>query len=132
MHSNLIYICCVKRNIRVLSAITLVAVYCLTFGVLANANEYSDFLEKQSPQESYFSDSSTKLFAHTIQYESLANGYNSPPAISLKKSLNKHLAISKTTEQLFDQSFSQYTSLAINILIHHRKSNLIFPFHYFW
>lgn len=123
----------VKKNFRVLIAIALAVFYCFAVGVLTNSYTQSVYLEKQEPtQVNFFSDSSTILFVHTLHYESLSNSFNNLPATSLKKPLNEVVRKCKATEQLLETSFSQYTSISENILIHCRKSNLIFPFHYFW
>ena len=40
--------------------------------------------------------------------------------------------LSHTTDVLTSTTYAQYTKTSINVLIHHRKADNIFPFHYFW
>jgi hypothetical protein len=73
-----------------------------------------------------------KLFCETSQLESSVNNYTSAPVPNFKNPTNGVWAIFKTTEQLFESTYSQYTRISRNFLIQHRKTDLIFPFHYFW
>jgi len=40
--------------------------------------------------------------------------------------------LSHITDVLASSIYAQYTKMSINVLIHHRKADHIFPFHYFW
>jgi len=123
----------VKYNIKILSVVLLTAIYCFAIGVVTNSLTYSDFKSNSTTtQEQYFSDFSTKLFCHTTLTESSVNNYNNLPASSSKNPFNGLLAVTKTTEQLFETAFTQYTNISRNFLIQHRKTDIIFPFHYFW
>jgi len=123
----------VKNSIRILSVVFLTAIYCFAIGVVTKSLAHSDFNSNSTTsQEQYFSDFSTKLFCHTSQSESSVNNYINQPVPSFKNPFNGLWAISKTTEQLFETAFSQYTNISRNFLIQDRKSDIIFPFHYFW
>ena len=122
-----------KSSIKILSIVALTAIYCFAIGVVTKSLTYSDFQSHSTtPQEQYFSDFSTKLFCQTSQSESSVNNYNNLPVPSFKNPFSGLWAITKTTEQLFKTAFSQYTNISRNFLIQHRKSDIIFPFHYFW
>jgi hypothetical protein len=123
----------VKNSIRILGVVFLTAIYCFAIGVVTKSLAHSDFnINSTTSQEQYFSDFSTKLFCHTSQSESSVNNYINQPVPSFKNPFNGLWAIAKTTEQLFETAFSQYTNISRNFLIQHRKSDIIFPFHYFW
>jgi hypothetical protein len=123
----------VKNNIRILSVVLLIAIYCFAMGVVTKPLTHSIFHSNTTTsQEQYFSDFSTKLFCHTSPSESLVNNYINQPVPSFKNPFNGLWAIAKTTEQLFETAFSQYTNISRNFLIQHRKTDIIFPFHYFW
>jgi hypothetical protein len=123
----------VKNSIRILSIVFLTAIYCFAIGIVTKSLANSDFQNNSTTsQEQYFSDFSTNLFCHTPQSESSVTNYNNLPAPNFKNSFSGFLAITKTTEQLFETAFSQYTNISRNFLIHHRKTDIIFPFHYFW
>jgi hypothetical protein len=123
----------VKSSFRILSVVFLTAIYCFAIGVVTKSFAHSDFKDyPTSSQEKIISDFSTKLFCHTSQSESSVNNINNLPAPSFKNPFNGLWAITKTTEQLFETAFSQYTNISRNFLIQHRKTDIIFPFHYFW
>lgn len=122
-----------KSSFRILSVVFLTAIYCFAIGVVTKSLAHSDFNNNSTTsQEQYFSDFSTKLFCHTSQSESSVNNYINQPVPSFKNPLNGLWAIAKITEQLFETAFSQYSNISRNFLIQHRKSDIIFPFHYFW
>jgi hypothetical protein len=123
----------VKNKIKKLSVLILAAIYCFAIGFVTKSLNYSDFGNKQqASQESSFTVFSSKLFCHTSQSESSVNIFNNLPASSFKNPFSGLWAISNTTEQLFKTAFSQYANIARNFLIQHRKTDIIFPFHYFW
>jgi hypothetical protein len=128
--------CAVKTKIRILSVVLLTAIYCYAIGIAtatstqANPQYYSTTSEKE-----YCLDFSTKLFYHTSQYESSVDNCNNQPTLNIKNPFgffNALWAHAKTTEQLFESVITQYINIAKNLLIRYRKSDLIFPFHYFW
>jgi hypothetical protein len=111
----------------------LTAIYCFAIGVVANSYAYSDGQKyPTSSQEKFISDFSAKLFYHSSKSESSANNFNNLPDPKLKNPTAGFWATVKATEKLFETSFSQYTFFSRKILINSRKSDIIFPFHYFW
>jgi hypothetical protein len=113
--------------------IFLTAIYCFAIGVGTNSLAHSDFHSSPAPsQEKFIANLSPKLFCHTTQFESSVNNFNNLAAANFKNLFSGFCAIVKATDQLFETEFSQYTSFSGNILIHHRKSDIIYPFHYFW
>ncbi len=50
----------------------------------------------------------------------------------LKNFVSNFGTLSRTTDVLASSTYAQYTKTSINVLIHHRKADHIFPFHYFW
>lgn len=122
-----------KSNIKTLNVVFLTAIYCFAIVFVAKTVAHFDFKDiSTSSQEKITSDFSTKLFCHTSQSESSVNNINNLPTPNLKKPFNGLWVITKTIEQLFETAFSQYTNISRNFLIQHRKSDIIFPFHYFW
>lgn len=123
------------NSIRIFSVICLMTIYCFSIGVVTNSFTYSDFKSNQFPssQEKIVSDFSTNLFLHASQHENSVNNLNNFPAPTFKNHSHENWAIAKVTKHLFDTEFSQYiTFFSRNILINCRKSNIIFPFQYFW
>jgi hypothetical protein len=123
----------VKNQIRILSVVVIAAIYCFAIGTAFNSLNNSDFSNSSSSlQEKTISDFSAKLFYPTAASESSVNNYNNLPTPSFKNPFNGLWAIHNTSEQLLETTFSQYTNASRNFLIHNRKTDLIFPFHYFW
>lgn len=125
-----------KTKIKILSVVLLTAIYCYAIGIAAttsaqvNPQYYSTTSEKE-----YCVDFSTKLFYHTAQYESSVDNCNNQPTLNIKNPFsvfNIPGAHARVTEQLFESVITQYINIAKNLLIRYRKSDLIFPFHYFW
>ena len=102
----------------------------MTIGIGTKSLIHSDI--QTTKQEKYFSTIPTILSPHTSQSESSVNNFNNFPAPGFKNLFDGLWAITKTTEQFYEAVFSQYTSFSINFLIQHRKTDIIFPFHYFW
>jgi hypothetical protein len=123
----------VKSSIKILSVIILIAFYGYSICVI---NEYpaitGDNDNPKSDMEFYFSNISTKLFCYILQKESSGNNYNNISASNIKFLFNNPLAVTKTTKQIFDSEFIQYTHISRNLLIQLQKTIIIFPFNYFW
>ena len=122
-----------KNHIKILSVIGLTAIYCIAIGAVNTSLIHSDIsFNKSSSQEKVISYLSEKFFLHTSHSESSIKDYNNLPAPNFKNQFSGIWAILKANEQLFGSEFSRYTIFTRTILINHRKSDIIFPFHYFW
>lgn len=51
---------------------------------------------------------------------------------NFKNNPNNFSNFLKISEGIYSSTFSQYSAAFNNILIKHRKVDIIFPFHYFW
>jgi hypothetical protein len=123
----------VNNSIRILGVVFLTAIYSFAIGVVTKSLAHSDFnINSTTSQEQCFSEFSIKFFCHTSKFESSVNNYINQTVPCFKNPFNGLWAIAKTTEQLFEIAFSQYTNISRNFLIEYRKSDIIFPFHYFW
>jgi hypothetical protein len=122
----------VKYHVKILSLVGLIAIYCSAIGAVNNSLVYSDIsINKTSSQEKVISFLSEKLFLHTSSDSSLKD-YNNLPGPDFKKQLTGLFAIINATEHLIGSEFSQYTTFTRSILVNHRNTDIIFPFHYFW
>ena len=72
------------------------------------------------------------LFTVTTKPDNVVIGHRNFPTFSFKNHPNDHLAIRKAAETYLANSFSDYISLAKNVVIRLQPVNIIFPFHYFW
>jgi len=123
----------VKNNIRILSVIILAAIYCFAIGADIKSHTHSDFNNFMSSSHGkVISDISENLFCHTSSSENSVNNYSNPPQPNCQNKFTGLWAILKSNEQQYITAFSQYTTFTRTILLKHRKSDIIFPFQYFW
>lgn len=112
----------------------LVTIYC--FGIYSSANtlpfSYEIVLSQNNDQKTYYSESSKVLSPYAQQTEiSIAD-------VTEVSSPNYKLPFTNFNSQLFSNElilnsrYKQYKLYANTLLIRHRKSDLIFPFHSFW
>ncbi|WP_194767441.1 hypothetical protein [Tamlana sp. I1] len=119
-----------KNSIRIWNVILLTAIYCFTIGLAAKSIVPSNNSSSRTTiQEKHFS---TTLFCDTSQFEYSINEVNNLPTADFDKLFKVFFVGTKITEQFLKTAYSQYVILSRNLLIKHRKSDVIFPFHYFW
>lgn len=122
-----------NKSGRFFWVILLSAIYFFAIGIYLKSPVQSDIQHSQTTaQAKLFSIAYSDLFCQPSQSESSVNNFTNFTTPSFTNKFNKHWAISKIPNLLVETKFSQYTTFSINFLIQHRKSNLIFPFHYFW
>lgn len=122
-----------KGRIRYISLVLLTAVYCYAISVVSGSFSYSDFPNHTpSLPEQIISDLSEGLLCHTLQTKTSVTNINYFPVPDFKNSLTGFWAIIKTSQQLLNIRFSRRITFWIDFLINHRKSDIIFPFHYFF
>lgn len=127
------YLCAVKSSIRLLIIVSLLAVYCFAIGRFnPTHNFYDTSREQNSAAENYYSEFSTKYFCHTSQTEYSLSDSNKLPDLRFKNPFAGVVTDNKVSAQLVVAYFKQYTNASRNFLVQHRKTDVIFPFHYFW
>lgn len=121
-----------KKQIRIVGAVVLVALYCIAMGVTNEAFVSSSFEKDMVPSQKKSSPNfSSSLYYPNSQAENIVENYTNLPAPSFKNTFNGFWAIVKTTDELFYAEFYQYQHFFRNFLIRYRKADLIFPFHSF-
>jgi len=123
----------VKNQVRIFNVLLLVALYLVAIGVSANSHASSaQQNSSQGQQQSSFSTTNAAVLYHTSQIE--IAGVNTVVLASknFKPQLEKLWALAIASETLFTTEQTQYAVFSSNLLINIRKSDLIFPFHYFW
>jgi hypothetical protein len=111
----------------------LTAVYCFAVSVVTNSFVDSYSHSNSTPTEGRFvSEVFAKINNHALLSEPSTNNSYTGPVKGFKNPFNKLWATTKTSEHLTEPEFSQYTKSFRNVLIKHRKTDFIFPFHYFW
>ncbi|AXG74109.1 hypothetical protein DVK85_07585 [Flavobacterium arcticum] len=127
-----------KNLIYFFYAILLVALSSLYFSI--NAVNISDNTNKKpkakitgnSQEKSYSFSKATILYAAQLpQLEFTRNSFKKLPA-NLKNPFTALLINNSAVKEHWLQNGSNYFLYSKNIIVRYRKSDLIFPFHYFW
>lgn len=122
-----------KNSIRILSSLLLTAIYCCAIAIVTTAFTAVDSQNAtDTQQQKYSATVSNNLLYHNIQSESSINSFVNLSDPSLKDTFNIIVGITVQTSKLVKATFSQYTNFSRNLRIRYRKTDLIFPSHYFW
>lgn len=122
-----------KDRIRLHFVVLLTMLYCFAIGTINVSPAFPGFQDTGSASEiERISVWSSKLYCQTSPSESSINNNNNLPAKPHKTQFAGSWAILKVSNQLFETELTQYSELTRNVLIKFRKSDLIFPFQYFW
>lgn len=114
-------------------ALILTAIYCYAVSVVANVPLSSDFENNLSTeQEHYLAVTSHNLISHTADAEFSIENTTSFPGSDIRDFSDEYHSLIGSTESLFDAEFYQYCNNSVNYLIQQRKTDLLFPFHFFW
>lgn len=93
---------------------------------------HPDNQNAQSTGQRYFSTISVTLFCNPPQSEISLSDLNDFSSPSFKKIFSDYWTLNTAIEKLFKVAFSQYSFSSRNLLVRHRKTNIIYPFHCFW
>lgn len=122
-----------NKVLRIFGISIIAALYCLaTVNYYSNSsNSYLTYLSN-AEKGIFYSEVTSNLFCTTLPSERLENGASKTTEPSYKNIFNQFSAIVATAEKLFANQFIQYQACSISFLIRFRKSDIIFPFQYFW
>ena len=122
-----------NKNLKIISVFLLIVVSFYTSSLTTKSLYYLDFQDYPiSLQEKVIEDLSTTPLYHSHE--------NQRPTESLVKLLNFQFKVYSNlvgiivhvTEQYFNTELLLNIKFTKNILINYRKTDLIYPFHYFW
>jgi len=108
------------------------AIYCLAISALHHSFAQSGTLASKTASETTLvADIPMQLLSHTSKSGSAFSqiSTNSP---GFKNPFSDFGVIVSVTEHLLASTYCQYEIFSRNLLIHHRKADILFPFHYFW
>ncbi|MCG2459427.1 hypothetical protein K8352_01550 [Flavobacteriaceae bacterium F89] len=92
-----------------------------------------DVLESSfNGRHNVYSATTVKLFGNATQIEGYSTNFFNPTFPEFKTSWAGYRSRIKVTEELFKTGYRQYNNLSKHLLVNYRKSDLIFPFHYYW
>ena len=120
---------------KILRVVLLISIYC--FGVYIpiniSLNTLAQTIELHKEQKVYITHTSKTLNPHTQQLENSFSDFSECAFPSFKLSNDAFCTLSSyPTSLLFRARYKQYKNHLKTILIRQRKSDLMFPFHYFW
>ncbi|MDD3875796.1 MAG: hypothetical protein PHT69_04190 [Bacteroidales bacterium] len=122
-----------KKSGKVWGATFLTIIYCFAIGFVVNSHTVSDIqVNFNTEYADFLSTISTKISSPDSQSESTVNNFNNLPVPGIKIQWNELWTLCETYGHLFKRKYSQYTFLYRNFYIGFCKTNIIFPFHYFW
>ncbi|MBT33194.1 MAG: hypothetical protein CMO01_26330 [Thalassobius sp.] len=122
-----------KEKFRVFGAIILTTIYCFAVGAVAYSPVNSDLTENTKAKPTKYSAAvSSKLAFHTAQVENSIDTFFEFSTPTFKKTFDEFWYIANSVEHLFEAEFIQYERFSLGFLINYRKTDIIFPFHYFW
>ncbi|MGE0562022.1 MAG: hypothetical protein AB7O47_09415 [Flavobacteriales bacterium] len=119
-----------KGIIRVVTTIVLALVYC--FGVSSIYNHSAQLSNDAQHTESIIYSASVNLLGSPSNAENIVVSFNNSFSADIKSSFRNYIIKIKTTQQVFAKEFLQYTFFVTNFQILFQKTDLIFPFNYFW
>lgn len=119
-----------KQLLRAVAIFTLVLTYCLEAGsVYSYTNQNNVTFQDKG---SVVSAVSLNLLGSATSSENLFNVFNVETSVSIKNLFKSYALKVKKEQQIFTNHFSQYSFSVKNFQTLFRKTNLIFPFNYFW
>jgi hypothetical protein len=123
----------VKNNIRILSVIALTAIYCFAIGCITNSLGLGICNSTQVPvQDTALSELTANFYNHIPQPDNSLQTANSMGLSCSKEIQLGYGIVAKAIELEVAIKFTQNTYLLYSYLINYRKSDKLFPFHYFW
>ncbi|WP_162533565.1 hypothetical protein [Dokdonia sp. Dokd-P16] len=122
-----------KTTLRHISAFILVALCSIAMSAMDTSFvNLSDNTTTSSSTEKVTAAVSATIVGELPQSEVVIETPSTMSTPSLKNFVSSCGNLSHTTDVLASSTYAQYTKTSINVLIYHRKTDHIFPFHYFW
>lgn len=112
----------------------LAATYCVTVVLAVDTSVNYRFADASAAQ----SDEGV-ITAHTIEFsgfltrpQTLVVPALSPESLQYKKDFSEYVVYKQVAQQHITCKYLQYSLISKSFLVHYRKTDGIFPFHYFW
>ena len=124
-----------KTTLKYISITTLSILYCI-ITCLCIGNTFASNTTFSPPNnlitQSHQSTFSDTIFYHTAQAENVICISNNIPSASIKYSFKNNADGIKVAAQLFLHTFYQYSFYSKNEIARLQRTDIIYPFHYFW
>lgn len=120
-----------KKDFKFLSMLFFTVLYCFIIGAVNNVALNHNYESQQEVKKVSFA---VADIANISNYDSenSENFVDSNSNLTLKKPLQHYLAIQKTLYDNLSVEFTLYTSVLRKFTLKFQKTDIIFPFHFFW
>jgi len=123
----------VKNKSRFFAVLLLVAIYSLGIGISGHSQVASPKTSaSDNAHQNTFSPVFSPVFFHISEVTFSSIGILSIPKVDFKNPFEKLVALANAFELIAKTEHSQYANFWCTLLINYRKTDLLFPFHYFW
>ena len=119
-----------KRAIGIISLLILIALHWVATSAVGA--RLPDTARSGITGHHYFSPAPLGLPQQALDSKTGINAFQHSPPSSLKNPTQTFSAFARMTGRLIFFKYSQYVFFSENIPFRFRKTDLIFPFHYFW
>ena len=122
-----------NKNLNIISVFLLIVMSFYTSSLVTKSYGYPDFQDYPiSLQERIIEDLSTTPLYHSCKNQHPTESLVKLSNLKFKIHFNLIGIIVHMTEQYFNTELLLNINFKKNILINYRKTDLIYPFHYFW
>ena len=121
-----------RKKVSSIGVLLLIISYCFAVGFINPYQHAADEPTHASNNRDYFSGVKASLNDHASPSQSFAHNSANYTTPQFQFFLWGHTTFLQITEQLGESKFLHYSNLSRNFLVRNRKSDLLFPFHYFW
>lgn len=119
-----------KRAFKYFDILLFVTVYCFAISRVSASHVYS--VNGHPHSGKHLLSVSADVFSDFVSsFKSVSPSQNFPNP-NLKDSFDGIRILEKIHKVVFQSKYTQYVGFAKNLLIRNRKTDIIFPFHYFW
>ncbi len=122
----------VNKTQQKIASFSLLAVYGLAIWLFCCHGYDLHSSKQQTGPEKFHSLVSNSLKGDALQPLTFGSASFSNIHSSSKNSINEFVTVLKLTDHLVASTLIQYSSYSDNTPVRYRKTDIIFPFHYFW
>lgn len=121
-----------KRGLKIFGIFVLSAIYYLAVDLSVPSAKDSNFRGNKTEQEKYSSSVSSIHFFHTSQSVNAVPNAGTSAISNYKNPFQDFWPVVTVARHLFEATFAQYTRSSKNFRVQYRKTDILFPKHYFW
>lgn len=111
----------------------MIGTYCFSISAIAISVTQSDtHCYIDNSEKNFYTYFSKSNFFNTSHPTTNVTNPHIQPIPSFKKTYDGFRSVTVVIERLLETEFNQYSQFCRSLLVRHRKTDIIFPFHYFW